>query len=58
VDNYEWTNLAVEPSYLDIKKEFQERLPKTDAEDAPEIEKKDYRVKIRTLCADTGFIID
>lgn len=57
-DPNEWTNLAEDPSYLDIKKGFQKWLPKTDAEDAPEIDKKDYQTKIRKLCAEKGLTID
>ena len=57
-DPNEWTNLAADPSYREIKNRFQKWLPKTNAEQAPEIVKKTYQARIRKLCVEKGMIIE
>jgi len=57
-DPNEWTNLAQDPSFSKIKNKFQKWLPKTDAEDAPDIVKKSYKAKIKKFAAEKGMVIE
>ncbi len=57
-DPNEWTNLAADPFYTEIINRFKKWLPKTNAEEAPEIVKKTYPARIKKLIAEKGLIIE
>jgi arylsulfatase A-like enzyme len=49
IDPNEWTNLAENPGYNEIKNRLAAWLPAHNAEDAPEVEKKEYLELIEQL---------
>lgn len=58
-DEMEWTNLADDPAYADIKMKMKKWLPKTDAEDVyvlkwPEEEKKFWKITLKAAEAYHG----
>jgi len=57
-DPNEWNNLADDLKYKEIKNNFKKWLPKNDAEDAPEFDKKTYRQRIKKLSLEKGLIIE